>query len=79
MIKKEHIWEVLGYIAIAAALIGQIIIGENFLLGQGGFLIANIINTLRCFVIKQNMADKVRNVCFLAVTIGLMAVHLWSR
>lgn len=69
---KKYVNEIIGYVGIALLLIGQVTIGKYYLFAQALYLIANGINTVRSFVLKQAGADKVRNILFTAVTIGLI-------
>lgn len=74
----EYFWEIIGYIALAGLIIGQITVGFNFWIGQGAYLIADILVTIRCFVIKQATSDKVKNVALLAICFGVMIIKLFA-
>lgn len=73
---KKFILENVLYISIALALVAQVVIGGNYLMGQGFFLIANSINIIRTFLMKRPLADKVKDSCFFGVTLGLIILHL---
>ena len=76
---KKKLWEINGYISIAGLIIGQITIGFSFWIGQIAYLISNIIITIRCFAIKQNTSDKVKNIALTAICIGIMIVKgVWK-
>lgn len=64
------------YIPIALCLLGQVVIGKYYLLGQNLFLLANIISIIRTFAMKRPVSDKVKDSCFVAVTIGLIIIYL---
>lgn len=66
------IWEVCGYIAIALTVAGQVLIGGSYLIGQGCWLVANVLYIAKA--IKQNAgnAEITRNLIMTALTAGLM-------
>ena len=74
---KKKFWEIIGYISLVGLIIGQITIGFNFWIGQTAYLISNIIITIRCFAIKQNTSDKVKNIALLSICIGIMIIKLF--
>lgn len=69
---KNVIWEIIGYIGLALLIIGQVTIGFSFWIGQTAYLIADAIILIRCFAVKQNISDKVKNICMTAICIGVM-------
>ena len=71
---KKKFWEIIGYISLVGLIIGQITIGFSFWIGQTAYLISNIIITARCFAIKQNTSDKVKNIALTAICIGIIIV-----
>ena len=75
----KKIFENSLYISLTLCLIGQIVIGGNYLLGQGIYLIANSINIIRTFALRRPTSDKVKDVCFLGVTIGLIIYNVVTR
>ena len=74
---KQKFWEIIGYISLVGLIIGQITIGFSFWIGQIAYLISNIIITIRCFAIKQNTSDKVKNIALLSICIGIMIIKLF--
>lgn len=64
------------YIAMALTIIAQTTVGASFFIGQGLFLVANIIYTCRDFALKRPRADKIKNVSFTAITIGIILARL---
>ena len=69
---KAFIWENLQLVAFALTIIGQIIIGANYLLAQSIWLTANIISLIRDFALHRPIADKIKDAGLTALTIGLM-------
>ena len=76
---KDNIVANLLYISLALCLIAQIIIGGNYIAGQSLYLIANLIGVFRTFTMKRPVPDKVKDSCFLAVTIGLIVLYYLKR
>lgn len=74
--KREALWEIVGYIALIGCVLGQIIVGYWYLFAQAIYLVCNIGMTVRCFAIHQNNADKVKNSVFTAITLGLIIIRL---
>lgn len=73
---KTTFWDNVGYAILVLLLIGQITVGWAFFIGQGAYLIGNIINVIRDFKLNRPKADKIKNVCFTAITIGLIIIKL---
>ena len=71
---KQKFWEIIGYISLVGLIIGQITIGFSFWIGQIAYLLSNIIITIRCFAIKQNTSDKVKNIALTAICIGIIII-----
>lgn len=67
------------YIAMALTIIGQITVGNLFYLGQGAFLLANITYTARDFYLKRPSADKIKNISFTAITIGVIILQIFIK
>jgi hypothetical protein len=76
--KKNVIWEIMGYIALGLLIVGQVTIGFSFWIGQIAYLVADIIVTIRCFAVKQETSDKVKNIALTAICIGVMIVKFIS-
>ena len=71
---KKKFWEIIGHISLIGLIIGQITIGFSFWIGQIAYLISDIIITIRCFAIKQNTSDKVKNIALTAICIGIIII-----
>lgn len=65
-----------GFLIMALLIIGQCTVGELFFFGQAVYLIANGLNVIRDFVLKRPISDKVKDVCFSAITIGLILIKV---
>lgn len=76
---KKNILINLAYISILFTVIGQCVVGGNFYIGQGGFLIANLVNVGRDFALNRPAADKIKNVTFLAITIGIILFNYFLK
>ena len=76
---KNKILVNLAYISIVFTVIGQCVVGGNFYIGQAGFLIANIVNVGRDFALDRPAADKVKNVTFLGITIGIIIFNYFLK
>lgn len=72
---KAIFWDLVGYMSLSGALIGQVVVGWGYLVGQFIFLTSNICALVRCFKINQAAPDKVKNVCFTSLTIGLIIIY----
>lgn len=73
---KVTVWENMQLLTLMGSICGQVTIGMSFLLGQGLFLAANIIALTRNFVLHRPVADKVKDGCLTALTLGLIIAYL---
>lgn len=64
------------YVAMAMTIIGQVTVGHSFFLGQGLFLVANLIYLMRDFKLERPKADKIKNTCFTAITLGCILLEI---
>ena len=74
--EKEKFWENSMYAVIILLVIGQMTVGWLFYVGQGAYLIGNIINVVRDFKMDRPKADKIKNLLFTAITIGLIMLRM---
>lgn len=74
--EKEKFWENSMYAVIVLLVIGQITVGWLFYVGQGAYLIGNIISVLRDFKMDRPKADKIKDLLFVAITIGLIMLRM---
>ena len=73
---KKFYEEYLGYSIMFMLIIAQCVVGEWFLLGQVIYLISNIANVVRDFALARPIADKVKNILFSAITLGLILIKV---
>ena len=72
--KKETIWEIIGYILLAGLVIGQVTIGYWYLFAQFVYLICNVTNVVRDFAQNIPTSYKVKDICFSALTLALIII-----
>lgn len=72
----QKIWENLQLLNLAMTIAGQVLIGGSYLIGQGIWLVANIIALSRDFALHRPIADKVKNACMTALTLALIVFYL---
>lgn len=70
-------WNRALYFVLTLTILGQMTIGLSYLVGQGMWLVANLITVWRDFALDRPRADKVKDVCMLCLTIGLIAIYLF--
>ena len=75
---ENKIWDNVGYIVMGLLLIGQVTVGWIFMIGQGAYLVGNILNVVRDFKLGRPKADKVKNICFTAITLGLIILYIFK-
>ena len=73
----EKRWDNVGYAVMALLLIGQVTVGWLFMIGQSAYLIGNMLNVVRDFKLDRPRADKVKNICFTAITVGLIILYIF--
>lgn len=71
-------WENLQYASLILLIIGQCTVGSLFYVGQGAYLLANIVSISRCFVLGRPMADKIKDCCCFAITVGLLIIKTFA-
>jgi hypothetical protein len=72
----KRIIENTQYIVLILLIIAQCVIGSWFLLGQGLYLVANLISVARSFYLKRPPADKVKDCACLAITMGIIGIAI---
>lgn len=72
----EKFFENVQYVVLILLIIAQCIVGNNFYAGQCIYLVANLLSVCRCWVLKRPSADKVKDSCCTAITIGLILFNL---
>ena len=73
---KDKIFTNLAYVALALCVVGNITVGWYFMLAQVVYFVANAINVARDYVLDRPVADKVRDIVFLAITTGLIIIKV---
>lgn len=76
---KKNVLVNLAYVSIVFTVIAQCIVGGSFYFGQGCFLIANAVNVGRDFALNRPSADKVKNITFLGITIGIILFNYFLK
>lgn len=76
---RKDSWENVGFIVMGLLLLGQIMVGWIFMAGQGAYLIGNILNVIRDFKLGRAKADKVKDICFTVITIGLIILYFVKK
>lgn len=71
-------WEVMGYLTLALCVFGQITVGYIYLVAQSAYLAANAISVIRDYKLHLPRANKVKDIVFTAITIGLIVIRLWG-
>ena len=74
---KLAIWETVGYICLALCIIGQVTIGYLYIPAQICYLVANGLNVIRNYALDLPKANKVRDICFTAITTGLIIIYIF--
>lgn len=73
---KEKIFENLSYVVLVGLIVAQCVIGNWYLVGQGLYLLCNIIMVTRDFVLARPRADKIKDISCTAITIGLILIAI---
>lgn len=68
--------ELLNYLSLAAAVVGQIVLGDFFLFGQGAFAVANLMRIVRDFRTKAAISDYIRDFAFFGISVGMMFLEI---
>lgn len=62
--------ENLQYVALALTVAGQVTIGANYFVGQGCYMLANVIAVYRNIKLERPRPDKVRDWALTGLTAG---------
>ena len=68
-------WEIIGYITLALCVLGQIAVGYLYIPAQIMYLAANLLGVVRDYALLLPRANKVRDICFTAITVGLIIIY----
>ena len=75
--KNYIFWEIIGYLILACCVVGQVNVGYWYLLAQAVYLAANGLGIIRDIALKLPKSNLVRDICFTAITIGLIIIRLF--
>lgn len=70
------VWEIIGYITLALCVVGQIAVGYLYIPAQLAYLAANALSVVRDFALCLPRSNKVKDICFTAITVGLIIIYL---
>ena len=70
------LWEIIGYITLALCVVGQIAVGYIYIPAQLAYLAANALSVVRDFALCLPRSNKVKDICFTAITVGLIIIYL---
>lgn len=68
--------ENLQYMVLIGLILAQCVIGKVYLVGQSIYLACNLISSFRCVALRRPRADLVKDLCCLAITVGLIVIYL---
>lgn len=68
--------ENLQYLVLVLFILAQCVIGPVYLLGQGLYLVGNGIMVCRAFYLRRPVSEKISNLCFFGLTLGLIFIRL---
>lgn len=68
-------FEYAGYVVLALLIVAQCVIRQTYIGGQFIYLAANALALVRCFSLKRPRADKVKDICCTAITMGLIGMY----
>ena len=71
--------ENLQYVALALTVAGQVSIGANYFVGQGCYLLANVIAVYRNITLDRPIPDKVRDWALTGLTAGCIIAAVVMR
>jgi hypothetical protein len=74
--ENNTFWEVIGYLTLTLCIVGQISVGYIYLVAQGCYLFANVLATIRNFALHLPTSNKVRDIVFTGITIGLIIIYI---
>ena len=74
--KSNAFWDTMGYLTLALCVIGQITVGYGYLFAQFVYLTANVISSIRDFSLNLPRPNKIKDIAFTAITIGLIVIRI---
>lgn len=76
-ISPEKVWEGVAYVCLALTIAGQVFTTMDVLIAQVVWLISNVLFVARDFALHRPVSDKVKDVCMLGLTIGIVVVLIF--
>lgn len=76
MKNKFNFWELANYICLTLCIFGQMAVGYVYMIAQIAYLIANGVAVIRDVKIKMPTSNLVKDVCFFAITVGLIVIRI---
>lgn len=74
-----RVWENIQLLCLGLTIVGQILIGPMYIVGQSCWLVSNALAVIRNFILHRPFADKVKDAVMTAITTGLMLAYLIPR
>lgn len=74
--KNNTFWEIIGYTTLALCIVGQITVGYIYLVAEIMYLVGNILSVIRNFALHLPLSNKVRDIVFTGITIGLIIIYV---
>lgn len=68
-------WETIQLLTLGLTIIGQIVVGQWFILGQAAWLAANVVACCRNIALKRPIPDCVKDAAMLAITLGIIIAY----
>lgn len=75
-INSNLVWEIVGYVTLLLCVFGQIAVGYWYMVAQSAYLVANVASVVRDFKLGLPPANKVKDICFTGITIGLIIIRI---
>lgn len=76
---KQKIFENLHYVTLISLIVAQCVVSSNFYVGQGIYLLANVIATSRNFALDRPVPDKIKDCACLGITLGLIGFNYFLK
>lgn len=74
-----RVWENMQLLCLGLTIVGQILIGPMYIVGQSCWLVSSVLAIIRNFILHRPFADKVKDAVMTAITTGLMISYLISH
>lgn len=74
--KTKTVWEIINYGCLGLLIFGNILVGYQYIPAQIAFSIANLVSVIRDFKMKLPTSNKVRDIFFFILSVGLIVIYL---